>query len=452
MTQRHPTQSYEAGFLLALFALIVALRLPGVWQGRFFGEEGTNFFAYAWHEGAWRGLWNPLGGYLNIVASGAASLAAALVKSGVLSLEQAPFVTTGIAFLIQLLPAVVLVAARDGWLAAKWVRPIALLVIAVSPFTEEVWLNSIHGQFHLALACALLLALSARADGWARTWRCLLLFIAPLAGPGAIVLAPFFILRAAFERDRTRAVQAAALCTGALIQLGLFFSQSGVRGQGLGMDEFAAVLVVRNLIQPFASPGAAQMAAGWLRGLLDQPGHSLAVIGMAALAFAPLALAVVRRWRTPLAWLAVPGLALATVSYWGGISTGLELLKPNSAMRYVFVPQVLLCIGMVWLGSAGRGAARTVARVLVGLNLMIGVLFFTVDSAGLGSGPDWSAEVAQWRADPHHVLHIWPDGWSADLSPERRPCGTAPEPSWCNGAWEAMERDAVRAMDRQGSN
>ncbi|MFM6933449.1 MAG: hypothetical protein ACKOUT_14545 [Novosphingobium sp.] len=446
------TRTREAGLLLALFAVLVALRLPGVWQGRFFGEEGTNFFAYAWHEGAWRGLWNPLGGYLNIIASGAASLSAALVQSGILPLEHAPFVTTGIAFLIQLLPAVVLVTARDGWLAAKWVRPVALLVIAVSPFTEEVWLNSIHGQFHMALACALLLALSAPAQGWARTWRCAVLFIAPLAGPGAIVLAPFYALRAAIERDRARAVQALALLAGATIQLGLFFTRSGVRGQGPGIDELAAVLVVRNLLQPFASPGAAQMAAGWLRGLLEQPGLSLAVIAMAALAFAPLAVAVLRRWRTPLAWLVVPGLALATVSYWGGISTGFELLKPNSAMRYVFVPQVLLCLGMVWLASAGQGMASRVARVLVGLNLLIGVLFFTVDAAGLGSGPSWSAEAAQWRRDPHHALAIWPEGWRMDLSPEKRSCGSAPEPSWCNGAWEAMERDAVRAMDRPAAN
>lgn len=436
------------GLLVCLFAVLIALRLPGVWQGRFFGEEGTNFFAYAWHEGTWEGLWHPLGGYLNIVASAAASLAAGLVKAGVLSLEHAPFVTTGIAFLIQLLPAAVLVGSRDAWLGRPWVRPIALLVIAASPFTEEVWLNSIHGQFHLALTCALLLALEAPAKGWARTWRCIVLFIAPLAGPGAIVLAPFFVLRAAMERTPGRMVQAAALLAGTAIQLLVFLSPSGVRGQGLGIDELAAVLVVRNLLQAFASPGIAQAAAGAMRDLLEQPGLSLTILGLATLAFAPLAVTVLRNWRTPFAWLVVPGLALATVSYWGGISTGYELLKPNSAMRYVFVPQVLLCLGMVWLAASAKGTARTVARVLVGLNLLFGVMFFTFDSAGIGHGPNWQDQVQAWRRDPAHPLKIWPEGWAMDLSPGARPCGVAPEPSWCNGAWEAMERESVRAMDR----
>lgn len=55
---------------LALFVLIVMVRLPMAWvQGRFLGEEGTVFFAYAWHHSAGDALWRSFGGYLNLGAN-----------------------------------------------------------------------------------------------------------------------------------------------------------------------------------------------------------------------------------------------------------------------------------------------------------------------------------------------------------------------------------------------
>ena len=44
--------------LLASCALLIALRLPKAWiHGRFLGEEGTIFLAYAWHHAAGDALW-----------------------------------------------------------------------------------------------------------------------------------------------------------------------------------------------------------------------------------------------------------------------------------------------------------------------------------------------------------------------------------------------------------
>ena len=68
--------------LLALFVLIVIMRLPLVWaNGRFLGEEGAVFFAFAWHHGTIEALFRSFGGYLNLAANGATLGAARLVRS-----------------------------------------------------------------------------------------------------------------------------------------------------------------------------------------------------------------------------------------------------------------------------------------------------------------------------------------------------------------------------------
>lgn len=146
------------GLLLA-FAVLVLARLPNViLEGRFFGEEGSNFFAYAWHMPWQDALLHPLGGYLNIVASASTLLAKVLVTSGWLSLEKAPYVTILLALFFQCCPAWLILSANDSWLKPWWAKPVALLMLATPPMVEEVWLQSLHSQFHLAVCVAIIIA------------------------------------------------------------------------------------------------------------------------------------------------------------------------------------------------------------------------------------------------------------------------------------------------------
>src|SRR3954469_6966782 len=80
--------------LLAAFGALVLARVPQwIVSPRFYEEEGQFFFAYAWHMPAWQALWNPFGGYLNLPANAATLADAALVKAGLLRLEDAPYLT-----------------------------------------------------------------------------------------------------------------------------------------------------------------------------------------------------------------------------------------------------------------------------------------------------------------------------------------------------------------------
>lgn len=124
------------------FALLICIRLPGILiHGRFWAEEGSPIFQYAWTMPWYNVLTLSYGGYLSIVPNLAGLLARHLVP-----LAYAPYVTITIALLIQLCPAILLATARDEWLSGRIRLITALLLLATPPATEEVWLATIPRQ------------------------------------------------------------------------------------------------------------------------------------------------------------------------------------------------------------------------------------------------------------------------------------------------------------------
>lgn len=170
----------ERFFLLAVYAAFICLRMPDVLlKGRFWAEEGNVFFLRAWTLSWHDALLAPWGGYLNIIANSAGLLARNLAN-----MQSAPYVTTLIGLLFQLCPAALILTSEERWLQPRSVLVVALLLIAIPPASEEVWLNTLHSQFHLALCAALILAFQP-ATGKVEMSRRGLLLLAPLSGPGA---------------------------------------------------------------------------------------------------------------------------------------------------------------------------------------------------------------------------------------------------------------------------
>ena len=427
-----------------LFAVFLCLRLPeAAWKGRFYAEEGEFFFAYAWHM-PWRSaLFHTLGGYLNIVASGATLLDVWLVKAGWLSLESAPYFTQAVALAFQTAPAILILGSRGPWLRAPWMRILALALIATPPLTEQVWLQTLHSQFELALAAGIVLATETGGGRGLRLLRIALLTLGPLCGPAAIVMLPFFGLRALVERNSERWAQTGALALGAALQLGLFYSANAERSYHIDPVLLGAVMFVRHVLLPVMGPAITMSYAQGLRHAAEAGATPwlAAIAGVAV--FLTLALASLRRWREPAAWLLMPAVALAAVSYYGAIHGGPRLLAVDWATRYSFVPQALTGLGLLALAASHAGK---VGRYLVWLPVWlaaIGLAGYFRPSALLASGPDWRSEVAAWRADPRHRLASWPQGaWLIDLEPTDAQCAddvSAPnQPDFCDSYWEKL--------------
>lgn len=461
-----PRFGRERLVLLVGFALLAVLRLPRAWlQGRFFGEEGAIFFAYAWHRPWQDALFRSFGGYLNIVANASTLADARLVQAGMLSLRAAPYFTMTVALAVQLLPAILLLTSRAPWLVRQWTLIAALLSVVILPMTEEVFANVLHSQFHLALCAAIILADDVRRSRVGRVMNGALLFIAPLCGPGAIVLAPFVILRAVVDRDRDRAVQAGVIVLGAAVQLLLFFTPSPVRGQVLGPAVLGAIAFVRTVALPIGGLWLAKaIGTGVRHSYVDGGvGWWSATIGMLVYAGAFVA-ASLTRWRDSALWFVVPGLALAAVSFGGGMiaSDPSEWFYVGALERYNYLPLVMMTLGLVALAARQQPRISQIAGWLVALTLAWGALAMPFPVPIVSNGPTWAEEVALWQRDHRHALQGWPSIWAADLSEPSRPCsppGTAnmpaDEPSYCDGAWQrqinalAAESRAVARHERR---
>lgn len=442
--------------LLIGVALLVALRLPHAWwHGRFLDEEGSVFFAYAWHRPTWDALFRSFGGYLNLAANGVTLLDARLVQGGLLPLELAPYLTMIVALLFQLVPAVLLLTARAAWLANRWAVAAALLIPAIGAATEEVFLNTLHIQFHLALAAALILALDVPESRRARVGYGAVLLLAPLCGPGAIILLPFFVLRSLVEREPARWVQTAVLGLGTAVQLLVFFHASPVRGDMLDPATLAAIGFVRLVLLPFIGFGRANRMGRVIHDSYVAGGALwwCAVAG-AALYFGALAVLAVRRRRDPALWLVLPALGVAAASFGGGMiaSDSRDWFSVGAGERYNFVPLALSGMALVVLARRPGRWLRRICTTLLVVMLVLAAFRYPKPIRELRRGPDWAAEVAVWRGDHDHPLVAWPRNWAVDLSDPDRPCGPPrlseagfADPSYCESFWLARTARQIAA-------
>lgn len=432
--------------LLLAFALLVVCRLPQAWvHGRFLDEEATVFLAYAWHRPWWDALFRPFGGYWNLAANATTLLTVTLVKNGVMPLERAPYLTMGTALAVQLLPAVLILTGRARWLAGRLAVAAALLVIALVPASEEVFYNVLHIQFHLALCTVLILALDVPRGRRARIGYGVLLFLAPLCGPGAIVVLPLFALRALADQDRARLIQLIAPAAGALIQLTLFYGASPMRGHLFDPGTVAATMFVRMIALPALNFGVAdQIGLAIIRSQATHGTGWWAAAAATVVVLGTLSVTAARRvdgaW-----WLVLSSLSIAGVSFGFGmvLLESTSLFRVGAGERYNFLPQVLIGLALVALAMRRTQAWRVYAG-LCGLMLLTGAICYSSPLNDFARGPSWPAEVAAWRADHRHPLAVWPAPWRADLSDRPRACspvgrdpGLSTDPRYCDSGWAA---------------
>jgi hypothetical protein len=433
--------------LLAGLALLLVGRLPRAWaHGRFQDEEGTVFFAYARHFPWQQALFRPFAGYWNFAANAVTLAAAQMARGGVLPLEWVPHFTMTVALAFQLLPAVLILTAKAEWLSSRAAVAASLLLLALTPATEEVYFNVLHIQFHLALCAALILAFDVPERRSTRIFYNVLLFIAPLCGPGPIVILPLFALRALVDRDRGRLVQLASFSAGSAIQMLLFYGPSIMRGHLAGPAEtlagiFVRVIALRAVGPDFADSIAQVISASRAAGTLTW----LAFAAVPIIAFGALGADAVRR-RDSAVWLLLSGLGIAAASLGFGMIrlSDDELWSPLVSERYNFLPALLIGLTIVVLAMRDGIRRQRFYAFLCAWMLVVGASYYSAVLGYLADGPSWPAEVRAWRADHRHPLAVWPKPWVVDLSDANHQClppptryGVPTDPRYCESGWVA---------------
>ena len=403
--------------LFPLLAAAIVWRLPTIFaDGRFWAEEGTVYFARAWHLPAAQALVALHSGYLNIVAN-----LATLIASRMVALEHAPLVTAAIALLVQLLPALLLATAAEPWLRRP-VPLIAALLLTILPVRAgELWANTITSHFHLMACVGLVLALAPRPGGIGRL-RLALLLLAPMSGPGNAFLWPLFVLRAWRDRSPARWTQVGVMALGIAVQAGLVLAAPiENRPFGAPIQVVLAVLGLEHVVLPLLG---GQLAAPLSHGLylaFEAGQRPLWIMALPVAVLGGMGLLAWRRADATTLWLFVAGLWLAVVSYY----TALTPNAPNTlllglGMRYAFAPTVLFGACLVGLAASTQVAwLRQSATGAVWWVLAVGATSY-FDNPGFATGPSWRQEVAAWRANPAHPIQLWPPGWVMKLEPRMR--------------------------------
>jgi hypothetical protein len=412
--------------LLLGAALVMVLRAPVYFsEPSFWAEDGQLFFPVAWERPPIEGLTHHPQGYLLLWANLSTTLAAVLVRTGLLSLARAPIVIVLCAFAVQLLPAAVIAFSQAPFWGGFVRRTLAIMAVVVGGLHHETWLNTINSQPWLVVTASLLLLEPAEASG-IRAWSgAATIAVAGLSAPVASALVPLFAWRAWRARTRANLLPAVVATLCALVQAACVWSatrsESGLgRTIGLELPVLAGTVWMRTIVQPTLGVHAAER----LWGLLQHAG-GVDVAWGPLLIGAGLLLGWLARGLPPGARLLLPGAYVLVTTLTVAAALGdkrLLMSSPWPGNRYFYAPSVILLLML--LACVRRGGLRVlVSATLLALGLIHGVARYRWSVGWQPSWPRFADEVQAWEADPLRPLSIWPPPWTMRLRPVERAGG-----------------------------
>jgi len=357
-------------FVLALLILF-SRRPDALLNAQFYAEDGARWFADAYHVG-WRSLLIPDSGYLQTVSR--------LIG---LTAQWLPFALVPLfmnlcALSFQILPVSIFLSAHWATLPFK-VRLFASLLYLSVPNSFETHANTTNIQWHLALACLLLLLARVPPSRMGLFTELLLLALSVLDGASGMLLVPVALVLWWRRRDTASRLALAVLVPGAALQtLVMLVSHSrrpapngasftrfiGILG---GQVFFSSVLGIRTSIQFFFAH------VPWL--LVAQ--SAAMVIGMLIVVYA--------FWRAPFElrlfiFYSFFSLTLALIHPIGSFSGSLEqwqlLQTPGVANRYYWFPMLAFFGALIWMavGSTRNGKVARYGALAVLALLPIGIV------------------------------------------------------------------------------
>lgn len=450
----------QLALILLALAIITALHLPGAWvNGRFMDEEATVFLAYAWHFPPFEALFRPFAGYLNIAANASTLVLVQMVRADLISLERAPYFTMLLGLAFQLAPSLLILTGQAPWLRSRNVRLASSLLIAIAPGTEEVALNVIHIQFHLALCVAILLALDPPSSRLGRFLSSMSLLVAPLCGPAAILLLPLFVLRAWHDADRLRVQQALFLGLGSAAQLLLFYGDSPVRGTRPDAMTAIAGALLRLVVMPLFGSGFSERMGEQLAYSQPNGMAVTAVVALMAVAILGGYFLFALRRQSSTTWLIGAALVVALATFCFGMASPspIFVLLPSAGPRYNYLPVVLLGIANFAMAAEAKGRWRTFFLAVSAMWLTVSAIGYVRPTKVYAEGPSWAEEVANWRTNSDYPMRAWASRRAVELPVEARPCvpsslpkGDPDAPYYCEAGWMVgFWPAAMRGPDEQ---
>lgn len=397
---------------------------------RFFAEEGTNFFSFAYNTTLIDNLSNPQFGYYTLYNALITSFAA------MFPLETVPLVTTCSALLVQIIASGYVIWGDLPLLETNLKRfAVAISFPLLCP--GQIWLTTIGVQYWLCIITALILieppAIRSKGRHAVKT---MILLLNGLTGILSCLMTPLFIYRWLKCRARQTLIYAATLCLCSITQLLIFYQTYLRSDDSLSMrfvDRYIPVFIYDMVISFFdtylLTPYLLDFLMEtkfklWLDRILfnyisqdrlrDCESMMFLFGTLSALAVLPLAIRSMKSLDTRFLVLSImivyPLSNILSVGTIGG-------------PRYLFAPGAILFTVIVSKYDCLEMSVfyRTVIGVFIVMTLLLHSIDFRtyMERAYHKSWPNWKKEVALWRVDKNHLLKIWPPPWAMQLKPRR---------------------------------
>jgi hypothetical protein len=321
-------------FLVA-FALVVSRRPDAIFNAQFFAEDGSVWYAQAYHLGWLHSLLLPYAGYFVTLPRLVAGLAF------LFPLRFAPLVMNVVGIGIQALPVNVLLLERCSNWGTLPERAVYAAVYLGLPNTRGINASITNAQWHLALiACLLILA--RPSQNW-RAFDCATILLFALTGPFCLLLLPIALVFWWKSRNSPRASVLLVLAFGALLQGVTIYETAAARHPGsLGASLESLVRILAGQVYLGALLGRNNLSYNASLVLLGLVAVSAIVALLYCLAFAGL------EWRLYLGFCALLlGAALSSPQVVPE-PTKWETLKRACDSQYWFFPMLGFAWSLIW--------------------------------------------------------------------------------------------------------
>jgi len=411
--------------------LIIYWRAPRlIYEPRFYAEEGTLFFSYAFANPFFLALFSPSLtlsiGYYNFYANLSTTLAANLVP-----LEYAPFITMLFALFVQFIPIMIILKGKSVLWDSTEKKIFSILIYLFAPSSGEIWLQTINSQFYFCLITfMILLENQSRTDEFKSWWYRILLLVSGLTGITSIFLTPFFIYTAWKKKSREINKQTLILIGCAFVHLTIFLlsmkSQPTLmkanRLSSIDLPTLMGILWIQTLVLPFLGSSFGSIPANFLKKILDQRSLTSSALGIILLILLILLFYYLTKKSAIKAIIGGSFLFITPLLIIFSLGEKSQLLQIGAGSRYFFTPIVILIfllLSNVELNKKQYKESRSLLSIsLLLIAIVLGLASYRETVNVKPNMPEWKEEVKKWRKDHEYFLKIWPDGWKTPLKRE----------------------------------
>ena len=396
---------YQALFFVVI-VLVSFLRTPFLFLSpRFWAEEGTVYFAFAYNHSWVDTLSSIHMGYFSLFANLTAILSAKIVP-----LEMAPFISLLFSFIVQLLPIFVVIKGDSEFFKSDLQKIIIILLILISPYNKEIWLNTIGSQFYLTLTVFLILLDNHKClPRQTNIFYMFLLLFSGLSGILSCLFLPIFIYKYFIKRYKNTFLYVVILFSCLIFHLSYIFNMNN-RILIYDYTFIPHIIFMKNIVFNVFGINLTTKIA---ENIMQYGSLGIFILGL-LLWMIYLFLSVVfmkkDRYSTVL-FLGSYALIIIFCMLFS-LENNMTIMSYFIACRYFFVPNIIILMFLLY-------HVRYLKRKLLiyGVYLFImssiyqGLILFPFDHYDHLKCPKWTDEIKKWKSDSAYQPIIPPVGW-----------------------------------------